>query len=87
MRCNMFKKLLDNFKNLDKKTSKIMNYGLKFCFGICIIAVFILFTYVCDFSSPFIYYLGINLFRLSLIFGIEFVVCGFVVDGIKKQVI
>ena len=83
----MFKKLLDNFKNLDKKTSKIMNYGLKFCFGICIIDVFILFTYVCDFASPFIYHLGINLFRLSLIFGIEFVVCGFVVDGIKKQVI
>lgn len=83
----MFKKLFDYFKNLDKKTSKIMNYGLKFCFGICIIAVFILFTYVCDFASPFIYYLGINLFRLSLIFGIEFIICGFVVDGIKKQVI
>lgn len=83
----MFKKVSNYFKNLDKKTSKIMRYGLKFCFGICIIAVFILFTYMCDLASPFIYYLGINLFRLSLILGIEFIVCGFVIDGIKKQLI
>lgn len=83
----MFKKIFDNLKNLDKKTFKIMNYGLKFCFAICIIAVLILFTYISNFTSPFIYYIGINLFRLSLIFGIEFIVCGFVVDGIKKQLI
>lgn len=63
----MLEKLFDYFKNLDKKTSKIMNYGLKFCFAICLIAVLILFTYICDFASPFIYYLGINLFKLSLI--------------------
>lgn len=83
----MFRKLLDTFKNLDKKTFRIMNYGLKFCFAICLIAILILFTYICDFASPFIYYLGINLFRLSLIFGIEFIICGLVVDSIKKQLI
>ena len=83
----MFRKLFDTFKNLDQKTSRIMNYGLKFCFAISMIAILILFTYICDFASPFIYYLGINLFKLSLIFGIEFIVCGFVVDGIKKQLI
>lgn len=83
----MFNKLFDIFKKLDKKIFQIMNYGLKFCFAICLIAILILFTYICDFASPFIYYLGINLFKLSLIFGIEFIVCGFVVDGIKKQLI
>ena len=83
----MLKKVLDNFKNLDKLTFKIMNYGLKFCFIICILSVFILLTYSFTISSPFVYYIGINLFKLSLIFGIEFIVCGFVVDGIKKQLI
>ncbi len=83
----MFQKIFDYFKNLDKLTYKIMNYGLKFCFAICILSVFILFTYVCDFSSPFIYYIGIHLFKISLIFSIEFIVCGFVVDGIKRQII
>ena len=71
----MIRKILDNFKNLDKLTSKIMNYGLKFCFAVCVL------------SSPFIYYIGINLFKIGLIFAIEFIICGFVVDGIKKQLI
>lgn len=83
----MIQKILENFKNLDKVTYKIMNYGLKFCFTICILSVFILFSYVCDFSSPFIYYIGIHLFKLSLIFSIEFIICGLVVDSIKKQMV
>lgn len=83
----MLKKLFENFKNLDKMTFKIMNYGFKFCFAICILSVFILCTYDLTLHSPFIYYIGIGLFRLSIIFGIEFIICGFVVDGIKKQLI
>ena len=83
----MFKKILDNFKHFDKITFKILKNGLTFCFAICILSVLILFTYNFAFPSPFIYYIGINLFKLSLIFGIEFIVCGFVVDGIKKQII
>ncbi len=83
----MFKKIFENFKNLDKLTYKIMNNGLKFCFIVCILSVLILFTYSFAFSSPFMYYIGINLFKVSLVFAIEFVVCGFVVDGIKKQMI
>lgn len=83
----MLKKIFDNFKNLDKLTFKIMNNGLKFCFVLCIMSVFILFTYHFAFASPLVYYIGLNLFKLSLILGIEFIICGFVVDGIKKQLI
>lgn len=83
----MFKKFSENFKNLDKLTYKIMYNGLKFCFAICVLSVFILLAYSFAFTSPFMYYIGINLFKLSLIFAIEFVVCGFIVDGIKKQLI
>lgn len=83
----MFKKFSENFKNLDKLTYKIMYNGLKFCFAICILSVAILLAYSLTFTSPSMYYIGINLFKLSLIFAIEFVVCGFVVDGIKKQLI
>lgn len=83
----MLKKVFENFKNLDKLTSKIMNYGLKFCFVVCLISVLVLFTYSFAFASPLIYYIGISLFKISLILGIEFIICGFVVDGIKKQLI
>lgn len=83
----MLKKFLKNFKSLDTLTHKIMYNGLKFCFAICILSIFILLAYSLAFTSPSMYYIGINLFKLSLIFAIEFVVCGFIVDGIKKQLI
>ena len=72
----MYKKLIDTFKNLDQLTFKIMRYGLKFCFGICILSTIILITYNLSILS-----------RISIIFGIEFIVCGLVVDSIKKQLI
>ena len=81
----MFKKIIENYKNLDKITSKIMKNGLNFCFILCIISVFILLTYDFIFQSPFLYNIGISIFRLSLILGIEFIICGFVSDNIKKQ--
>lgn len=83
----MFKVLKNSFKNFDKITNKILKSGLKFCFILCIISVFILLTYNLIFNTPILYYIGINLFKLSLIFGIEFIICSFVTDGIKKQLI
>ena len=83
----MLKKIIDNFNNFEKITFKIMKYGLQFCFALCIISVLILLTYDFDSRSPYMYYIGISLFRLSLIFGIEFIICGFIADGIKKQLI
>ena len=83
----MFKEFIATFKNLDKLTCKIMKNGLKFCFCICIVSVLILIAYNIFGISPFTYYIGINLFRLSLIYGIEFIICGLVADSIKKQLI
>lgn len=83
----MIKKIINHFKHLEKVTHKIMKYGLTFCFAICVLSILILFTYDFTFPSPFMYYIGIHLFKLSLIFGIEFIICGFIVDGIKKQLI
>ncbi len=83
----MIKKIIENFKNFDKITYKIMSNGLKFCFIICLISVFTLLTYDLTFQSPLVYYIGISLFRLSLIFGMEFIICGFIIEGIKKQLI
>ena len=83
----MLRKILDSFKKLDKLTKSIINYGLKFCFMICIISFIILFTYNFSFTIPILFTIGFILFKLSLIWGIEFIICGFVVDGIKKQII
>ena len=81
----MFKEIYRNYKGFEKITNKILRYGLTFCFFLCLLSVLILFLYNLFFHAPLIYYIGIYLFKLSLIFGIEFIICSFVVDGIKKQ--
>ena len=83
----MFKRIFNSFKNLDKLTKLIMSHGLRFCLLISMISLAILLTYNFSFTIPILFTIGFILFKLSLIFGIEFVICGFVVDGIRKQII
>ena len=83
----MFKKIINSFNNLDKLTKIIMSNGLIFSAFIGLVAIVLLVTYNFSFTFPILFTIGFVLFRLSLIFGIEFVICGIVVDGIKKQLI
>lgn len=77
-------KMILELKNLDKDTYKIMNCGLFFCTCIALVSVAILLTYI-FLSSIFFYYLGISLLKSSFIFAVEFVICGIVVDFIRKR--
>ena len=83
----MTKKIITYYKNLDKNTYKILYKGLEFCFLLASFSAFILLSYILFLQAPLVYYIGINLFRLSLVFGVEFIICGFIVDSIKKQLI
>ena len=83
----MLKKIITYYKNLDKITYKILYRGLEFCFLLGLVSAFILFSYMLFFFFFIIYYIGINLFKLSLVFSVEFIICSFVVDSIKKQII
>ena len=82
----MFKKIIDTYKNFEKTTNSIIKMGLRFCIYLCLISISILVTYLIS-KLPLIYYIGLSILRLSIIFSIEFIICGFVVDGIKKQLI
>ena len=77
-------KIISELKNLDKDTFKIMNYGLLFCSLLALIAVVILLTYI-FLGYNFLYPLGLTLMKSSFIFAVEFVICGIVVDFIRKN--
>lgn len=83
----MIKNIINTFKGLDKLTKKIMKNGLSFCFVIGFVALILLITYNFSFTVPILFTIGFILFKLSLIFGVEFIICGFVVDKIKAGVI
>ncbi len=81
----MFKKIIGSFNNLDKLTKIIMRNGLIFSAFIGLVAIALLATYNYSFTFPILFTIGFVLFKLSLVFGIEFIICGFVVDGIKNH--
>ena len=78
------KKIIIGLKNLDKDTYKIMKYGLIFCTVLALIASGILLTYIFLGINTF-YYFGILLTKSSIIFAVEFIVCGVVVDFLRKH--
>ncbi len=80
----MLNYLRKSFLELNKKTKQILKNGWKFCFIICIISLVLLVTYNIFVHNILFYRLGISLFKLSMIFAIEFLICGYVVDSIKK---
>ena len=80
----IIKKIYELFKSVNKKIFKIMKCGLQFSFLICIIATAILSTYLLFYHDSFLYFLGLNSFRLGIILGIEFIICGLSVDAIKS---
>ena len=82
----MFKKIIDTYNNMDVKIRIILKHGLKFCTILCIVSIIMLLTYNILFSAPLMYHIGLSLFRLSLVFAIEFFICAFTIDGIKRQV-
>ena len=67
----IFNKLLDTLKNLDKKILKILNYGLKFC-------LFFL-------HSDFVFQIGLLTFQIGICFIAEFFASAITVDTISKQ--
>lgn len=83
----MFYIIKNSFKSLDKLIKKIMKIGLNFCSILGLISLIILVTYNISFTIPIVFTIGFVLFKLSLIFGVEFIICGLVADGITKQLI
>ena len=78
--------IISLLKSLNKDTYKIIKYGLIFSFFVCIIAIAFLTVYIFV-GINFFYHLGLALIQLSFMFGVEFVICGIVVDSLKKHII
>ena len=77
-------KLFFELKNLDKNTFKIMRYGLLFSGFIALISIAVLLTYI-FLGFNFFYHLGLALMKSSFTSTVEFVICGIVVDFIRKR--
>ena len=83
----MKNKIKDIINSLDFKTKMIIKNGFKFCIFLCVISLSLLVTYIFWVSIPLVFNVGIMLFQMSLLFSVEFLICGIVVDSLKKRLI
>lgn len=81
----MLKFIIDISKNLDVKIKKIMKYGFAFSLIFCLISILVLYTYHAIYRIPLIFTIGTILFKSALMFFVDFVICGYAFDIIKKQ--
>lgn len=81
----IFKTFINKIKHLDIKTKKIMRIGFIFSFTLFIISILSLFTYNLFYSIPALFYVGISLFRSSLMFACTILICGIGFDTISKE--
>ncbi len=83
----MLKSIIEFSKNLDLKIKKIMKYGFAFSLIFCLISILILYTYHAIYRVPLVFKIGTILFKSSLMFFVDFIICGYAFDIIKKQLL
>ena len=81
----MIHAFFNQFKHMDKKIFSIIKCENIFSLIICLFSIFILIYYDFNPISFDTYYIGILLFKTGLMFAVEFIICGFAIDIIKKQ--
>ena len=81
----MINTFISQLKNMDKEIWNIIKHGFKFSFVLSLVAILILVSYKINPIKIDTYYIGIELFKTSLSFAIQFIVCGVATDTIKKQ--
>ena len=79
------KKILNEFKNIDKKILHIMKLCLNFSFILLILSTALLFTYSIIYSTPTLFYVGISVFSSSLYFIVISLICSLSFNKIRKE--
>ena len=81
----MIQILIHKIKNLEKNIVKIMKYGFLVSLFIGCLSSFVLITYVLNSISFDLYFFDLFLFKASLMVAVQFIICGFAFDTIKKN--
>ncbi len=79
-----FQEIINSLKQIDKKILTITKKGIKFSAIFCLIAVYILATYI-TIGEPLAYYIGISLLKSGMFFITGFLVCGFAFNKIMGE--
>ena len=80
------RQLLLELKEMDHSILGLMKSGIRLSFGLSILSILILLTYDFIYTIPFVYQIGLSLFKTSLFFIVGFVICAFAFSRIQKEI-
>lgn len=80
----MVQNLISKITNIDKSILRVIKSIFKVSFGICIVAVLILFMYILNPISHITYLAGLSLFKSSLMIAVFGFICGISTDMLRK---
>ena len=80
-----FKTFFDTIKNMDKKIKHIIERGFLFSNFICLIGIILLVLHIHFFITFEMIEAAIILFKTSIFFAVQFLICGFAFDKILKM--
>lgn len=82
----MFNFIYKYYLNFNFKIKKILNFGFVFSFLISLFSAFILSTYFSTYTNPILYYVGISVFKLSIIYLVTFICFSFAFNKILDDI-
>ncbi len=77
--------IISNYKKLDNRIKIIMKNGFIFSFLFCILSILILYIYHKLNTYPILFSIGAILFKTSLMFFMDFIICGLAFDKIINK--
>lgn len=81
----MIKKFIEDISTIDKSIVKVMKIGRIASFVFCIVALVILSIHAFNPISYTTYEIGTLLFKNGLFLFVDFFMCGFICDKLRKQ--
>lgn len=82
----MYNFIYKYYSNFNFKIKKILSFGFVFSLLISLFSAFILSTYFSTYTNPILYYVGIYVFKLSIIYLVTFICFSFAFNKILDDI-
>lgn len=82
----MYNFIYKYYSNFNFKIKKILSFGFVFSLLILLFSAFILSTYFSTYTNPILYYVGISVFKLSIIYLVTFICFSFAFNKILDDI-
>lgn len=79
--------ILHILQEIDKPVKELVKKGFHFCFFILLFSSILLFTYECFYTEPNLYYIGLSIFKMGVIYMATFLGFGVAFNELRHELL